>query len=407
MKDVRIEKLEVNFGPRTVLQEVSLSIEKGRFVTIVGPNGCGKTTLLRSITAAVKKTGGAVYLHGTEVEQLAQRERAKSLAVVPQNTDVAYEFSCYDVVMMGRYAHIKRWQGEQIKDREMVEVAMMQTNVAYLRDRKFTEISGGERQRVILAQALAGEPTVVLLDEPVSNLDPQYQIEILDTMKRLSVEKKLTVIAVLHDLNLASMYSDEIIMLQAGKVVGIGTPEVVLTKENIERVFATEVLVSPSPVMNKPHIYAKSKGFFLDEKEKLHLICGGGSGTPYMHQLFHLGYQLSVCVLNEGDLDWQTLKEFGLPMLEEKPFAPISPESYQAHLKLLQAADAIIVCPSYFSPANLPNLTILLEPVLAEKKVYLLASETSADRDFAAGEVTRVYQILSQRPNCEQGLKLW
>ena len=139
---------------------------------------------------------------------------------------------------------------------------MQTTNVEHLRDRFFTEISGGERQRVVLAQAIAQDPEVILLDEPISNLDPQYQVEILDTVKRLSIEQGLTVIAVLHDLNFASMYSDRIILMDDGRIYKSGIVEEVLTADNIRKVFDTEVLVSRSPVINRPHIYSKSRGFF-------------------------------------------------------------------------------------------------------------------------------------------------
>ncbi len=315
---VRVNELNVSFGRHEILRDINLDIKKGEFVTILGPNGSGKTTLLKSISNLIKTGKDVIWVDNQDVFLLKAKEKARKLSVVPQNTDVTYEFTCYDVVMMGRYPHINRLKGETQKDKDAANSAMETTNVYYLKDRLFTEISGGERQRVILAQAIAQEPQVILLDEPISNLDPQYQIEILDTIKKLSIEKKLTVIAVLHDLNLASMYSDQVILMDRGEIFQKGTAEEVLTKENIKKVFDADVLVSPSPVINKPHIYSKSRGFFQKTREKLHIVCGGGSGSDLIHELHHKGYKLNVCVLNQGDLDWKTAREYGLEMVEEK-----------------------------------------------------------------------------------------
>lgn len=399
---IRINDLSVSFGNHQVLKNIDLEIDKGEFVTIIGPNGSGKTTLLRSIANAIKGSGGSVLIEGADICMMKPKEKAKKLSVVPQNTDVAYEFTCYDVVMMGRYPHISRLKGETEKDIEVVEESMRLTNVTHLRDRLFTEVSGGERQRVILAQAISQEPKVILLDEPISNLDPQYQIEILDTIKALSLEKKLTVVAVLHDLNMASMYSDRIVLLDEGRIFKTGSVEAVLTKENIMAVFDALVHVSPSPVINRPHIYSKSKGFALKEKKKIHIICGGGSGSNIIHELHHRGFSLSICVLNQGDMDWKIAKEYMLDIVEEKPFADISQESYEKNLENILEADQVIVCPVYFGSLNIKNLSILLEEELSEMPITFIGLEGFEDRDFVEGESIKIIETLLLRPNCER-----
>lgn len=399
---IKISNLSVSFGSNEVLKNINLEIHKGEFVTILGPNGSGKTTLLRSIANAVKSSGGSILIEGQDICLMKPKEKAQKLSVVPQNTDVAYEFTCYDVVMMGRYPHIARLKGESQKDIEVVEESMRLTNVSHLRDRLFTEISGGERQRVVLAQAITQEPKVILLDEPISNLDPQYQIEILDTIKSLSLEKNLTVVAVLHDLNMAAMYSDRIVLLDQGKVYKIGTVEQVLTKENITKVFDTPVYVSQSPVINKPHIYSKSKGFGTKTKEKIHIICGGGSGINIIHQLYHNGYILSICVLNQGDMDWKIAKEYKLNMVEEKPFVEIREQSYKKNLENILDSDHVIVCPAYFGHLNIKNLSILLEPTLENMPITFVNVEDYKQRDFVDGESIKIIEALLQRSNCER-----
>ena len=280
---------------------------------------------------------------------------------------------------------------------------MQTTNVEHLRDRFFTEISGGERQRVVLAQAIAQDPEVILLDEPISNLDPQYQVEILDTVKRLSIEQGLTVIAVLHDLNFASMYSDRIILMDDGRIYKSGIVEEGLTAGNIRKVFDTEVLVSRSPVINRPHIYLKSRCFFEIPKEKIHIICGGGSGSDLMHQLHHLGYRLSVCVLNQGDMDWQTAKDYGLEMVEESPFRPVSEESYRKNLENIISADAVIICPVCFGYMNLANIEILCEPQLKDKEIYMIEEVDYRARDFTDGRASEILSGLMERKTCRKG----
>lgn len=254
-----IKDLNVSFGKHEILKNVNLEINRGKFITIVGPNGSGKTTLLKSISKLINIEQNVIYINGKDLNSIKVRDMAKQISVVPQNTDVTYEFTCYDVVKMGRYPYVNRFKGETEEDIEIVKSAMQKTKVEHLKDRFFTEISGGERQRVILAQAIAQEPDIMLLDEPISNLDPQYQIDILDTIKQLSLDEELTVVAVLHDLNFAAMYSDQIVLLKDGKIFKTGEVSQILTESNIKHIFDTEVMVYKSPVVDGPHIYSKSK----------------------------------------------------------------------------------------------------------------------------------------------------
>lgn len=403
MKIVKVEGLNISFGKQDVLKNINLEIEKGEFVTILGPNGSGKTTLLRSISNMTEIGKNVVWVDRQDIFLMKSKERAKLMAVVPQNTDVTYEFTCYDVVLMGRYPYVGRLRGETEEDKTIALKAMQTTNVEYLKDRLFTEISGGERQRVILAQAITQDPSVILLDEPISNLDPQYQVEILDTIKKLSIEQKLTVIAVLHDLNFASMYSDRIVLMEEGKIFTTGTVEEVLTRENIKKVFDVDVLVSKSPVINRPHIYSKSKGFFEKPKGKVHIICGGGSGSNLIHELHHLGYIISVCVLNQGDVDWKLAKDYGLEMVEESPFRAISEESYKKNLDNIISADAVIICPVYIGFMNIANLEVLCEPELMEKEIYIMEGGDFRDRDFTDGRAGEILSSIMKRKTCRKG----
>lgn len=253
---IQVEKLSFSYELKKVLEQVDMNIKKGSFFSIVGPNGSGKSTLLKVISAALKPQKGVVYLGGKNIDNMKSRSIAKLLSFVPQNTSLEFDFKVSDVVLMGRYPYVNKLRGETQEDIEIAEKAMQYTNTTHLRDRSFMELSGGERQRVILAQALAQESDILILDEPVSHLDIQHQVEILNLIKKMCVDKKLTAITVLHDLNMASAYSDYIVMMKEGEVKLQGTPFETLTASNIKRIFSIDVYVSVSPVGNKPYIYA-------------------------------------------------------------------------------------------------------------------------------------------------------
>ncbi|HWR60748.1 MAG TPA: ABC transporter ATP-binding protein, partial [Clostridia bacterium] len=226
---MRIEGLSFGYDLKKVLEQIDMSIRKGSFFCLVGPNGSGKSTLLKLITAALKPDKGVVYLEGRNINQMKNREMAKLISFVPQNTALEFDFKVMDVVLMGRHPYINKLRGETREDIDTAEKAMQYTNTAHLRDRSFMELSGGERQRVILAQALAQEPEILVLDEPVSHLDLQHQVEILNLIKKMCIDMKLTAVTVLHDLNMASAYSDYIVMLKDGRVRLQGTPFETLT----------------------------------------------------------------------------------------------------------------------------------------------------------------------------------
>ncbi len=203
MLDIR--SISVNYGAIKVLEDVSFIAEKGECIGIIGPNGSGKSTLLKTLSKILKPSSGKVVLCDKELERYSAKELAKNMAVVPQDTNIDFDFTCLEVVLMGRNPHMKRFELEGKKDMDIARESMVLTNTWHLRERPLTEISGGERQRVIIARALAQEPSVLLLDEPVSHLDINHQIEILDLVERLKKERGLVVIVVLHDLNLAAV----------------------------------------------------------------------------------------------------------------------------------------------------------------------------------------------------------
>jgi iron complex transport system ATP-binding protein len=254
MGAIEIRNLSWNFENKSILKNIYLNFEKGEFTSILGPNGSGKTTLLRTISTWLKPRKGTIYLEGKDVLLFSSKELSKHMAFVPQNTNIDFEFSALDIVLMGRWTHLKNLENEGLKDLEIAREAMNITNTWEFRDRTINTLSGGERQRVIIARALATQAKILIMDEPVSNLDIYHQMEILNIIKSLQHDKKLTVVTVLHDVNLASQYSDKIVFMKDGFIKSYGVPEKVLTRENINDVYDIDVYMTRHPVMDCPYV---------------------------------------------------------------------------------------------------------------------------------------------------------
>ena len=243
-----IEINDLNFSyEEEVLSNININIEKGKFYSILGPNGSGKTTLLRLISKALDINNSVIFLEKEDINQINTKALSKKMAVVPQSTEIEFDFSVQDIVMMGRTPHIKRFSSEGVNDIKISNQAMKSTNTWNLRKKKINELSGGERQRVIVARAIAQDTDIILLDEPVSHLDIHHQIEIMNQIRQLNQNNNITIITVLHDLNLAAAYSDYIILMHNGKVHSCGSPTKILNEETIKNVYDLDVYVTKNP----------------------------------------------------------------------------------------------------------------------------------------------------------------
>jgi len=242
---MRLEIQGVSFAYDSVdvLSEISLDVQERQIVGVIGPNGSGKTTLLKCINRVLKPRLGTVLIDDRDLKELSRKEIALEVGVVPQNSEIRFPFSVMDVVMMGRTPALQTFERETRRDMEIVEVAMRMTNVLKLADREIDQVSGGERQRVIIARALAQKPKVLLLDEPTLHLDVNHLLEVLDLVRDLVRDERLTVIMVSHDLDLAARYCDRLIMLSDGEIRAAGTVEKVLTPLNLDDVFRIKAYV--------------------------------------------------------------------------------------------------------------------------------------------------------------------
>jgi iron complex transport system ATP-binding protein len=249
-----IQSLIVSYGERTVLDNLTLSITTGEVLAVVGPNGVGKSTLVRALSGVLPLRGGQVTLNGRDLTRLSTMQRARLMAVVPQARELPAAYTVYQTVLLGRTPYLS-WLGNAGQsDHAIVHQALEQTQSLDLAERRVGELSGGEQQRVLLARALAQDAPVLLLDEPTTHLDLQHQSNLLNLVRTLARQKELTVLMVLHDLNVASLYADQVALMLAGRVFASGLPSKVFTSENLTTVYRVPVNVIPHPEYGKPLI---------------------------------------------------------------------------------------------------------------------------------------------------------
>ncbi|KMM36713.1 adenosylcobinamide amidohydrolase [Guptibacillus hwajinpoensis] len=238
-----------------VLHDLSFNVEKGELLGIVGPNGSGKTTIFKMVSGILKAQAGEILLKEKTIASYSAKQLAKVLAVLPQHAEQAFPYTVKETVSLGRYAHHTGWfQMWSEHDETVVQKTMEQTGIAQFQDHYVNELSGGERQRVFLAQALAQEPEILLLDEPTNHLDLSYQKELLDLLKKWTRETGLTVISIFHDLNLAGLYCDSLLLLENGKINLHNKPNEVLNEERIQTVYRTTIEKHPHPTVPKPQM---------------------------------------------------------------------------------------------------------------------------------------------------------
>ncbi|MCL1977070.1 MAG: ABC transporter ATP-binding protein [Candidatus Bathyarchaeota archaeon] len=268
-----VNNLSFGYAGGSILKNVDLNVGLGELVAIVGPNGSGKSTLLKCINRILKTKPNSILIDGQDTSKLTIKELSKLMGYVPQTSISAFPFTVFDVVMMGRKPYVHWSIGE--RDNDIVFQMMTLLGIDHLAMRQFSELSGGEQQKVIVARALAQQPQILLLDEPTSSLDIRHQLEILCILKGLTQSKGHAVIVSIHDLNLASRFCDKLFMLKRGCIYAMGTPEEVLTAQNIEAVYGIKADVSTSitgkpvvmPLVSDFNDFTSKVSFFFEEKE--------------------------------------------------------------------------------------------------------------------------------------------
>lgn len=376
----------VGYGEKTVLRDVSFQVKKGEYVALIGSNGTGKSTLIKCVSGLLPLNSREIEICGKNSRKLKPKERARMVAVVPQSYYVDYDFTVEDIVMMGRNPYIDFRHRESQEDREIAERAMKLTKTDMFRNRLYNQLSGGERQRVILARAITQQPEIILLDEPTSALDLHHQIEVMELIRQLNEKEHITVLAVLHEINLASRFCSRIVILKDGKVKADGTPREIINRQEMEELYEMRLLVKNNPLIEKSEIIPIR---VMDEKQtakplRIHVICGEKGGVRILEQLTNMGHAVTAGVVNRESDDAEICEYLDIPRVEIGSFQTVGQEELAKNLELMKDADAVIVADIPFGEANIRNLDGL-EHVKGELYIH----KNILNQDFTHGQLQR------------------
>lgn len=390
---VAAKKVSYSIGDNKLLNNVDFSINEGDFVGLIGPNGAGKTTLLKAISRLLKINNGAISINGNDLDKITAKALARSVGQVQQIAPNTHGFKGIEVVLMGRYPHLNKFQVERESDRKIARNAMDFTQTLDFAERSVSTLSGGEQQRIFIARALAQQGDTLLLDEPTANLDLQHQTRIFDQVKSLA-KKGVTILAAIHDLNIAARYCDRLILMSNGSLLKDGKPEEVLTSTNIQKAFDVETAVYFDPVTHELTIHPMEPidqdAQIIRHGKRIHLISGHGSGTKMMHILHRRGLKVTAGVLNNDDVDQITASSLGLENISIPPFTPIDDKSYERNNRLIADADATIMTNISIGPSNIRNI----ESLIHARHVISLNETPLEMRDHTQNQATKIIASL-------------
>lgn len=394
---LRAEAIVAGYNHTPIVHDATLEVAPGQVVALLGPNGSGKTTFLRTLARTLQPLAGARWLEQRPYEAYSPTEFARLVAYAPQETPAEMGFTVAELVMMGRYPHQKGFWSASRADWQAVHHAMAQAAISHLAQRTISQLSGGERQRVNLARALAQNARYLLLDEPTAHLDLHHQTQLMHMLQHHARQQGVGVLVVLHDLNLASQYADWIALMHRGRLVAQGAPETVLEPTMLEQVYQTPVLCQTNPLTGKPLVFALSPNSTpttAPNAPHAFVIAGGGAGAVVYYALMTAGWRISTGVLNLLDTDEEVARALRLTHITEQPFSPIGDDAYHRAQQLAQTADAIVIAETPFGWGNLRNLELAAWAQAQGKPIYALATMPIEKRDFTQGAAAQLWNAL-------------
>jgi len=394
---IKVSNLSFSYNENPTLKDVSFEVLENSFVSVLGPNGAGKSTLVNLLSKVLPVSEGDIIIEGKNINDLNHQEIAKKIAVVPQYSNIGFNFSVYETVLMGRYPYLNRFTGEKPADFKIVEEVMDLTHTDIFKNRKYNELSGGEKQRVIIAQTLAQNTPIIILDEPTSHLDINFQIEFMELFYSLHKKSGKTIIGIFHDINLAIQYSEKIMLLKDGGIYSYGNVADVVNRANIMSVFNSDVYIGRNPFTGKLYVSPNFNLRFQHTPEakkkeiKIHVIGGGGTASPILNILHNSGYIVSIGVVNNLDTDLYTAEQLGVTFVSEAPFSPISEEAYSRNLELIKDSDYVILPCIEFGNGNFLNLVAAKSAIEMSKKLILIDTKKIDSRDYVGGKAVELY----------------
>ncbi len=387
---LRIENLKYNINGRQILKNIDFEVHKGEFIGLIGPNGAGKTTLLKCING-IKKADGRIELGGVHLESMSTRAIASKVAMLHQETTVAFPFTALFIVLSGRYPKLGRLRAETAEDYEIARRCMEYTGTLDMQDRLINTLSGGERQRVLFAKVLAQETDLILLDEPSASLDIAHEEQLFKYSGELCKSGK-AVIAAVHDLKTALRFCTRLVLMKNGEIIADGSPKTVVTRNNLSEAYGVNALVYKNRVTGLIDFHIpgqkSDKGSVL-----VHVIGGGGSSSGVIRQLYEDGFHITAGVFAHGDSDIGCAETFGIRSLVSQPFSEIDEVTLNKNIELVKAADITILCDMPFGQQNIRNL----EAASYARQLVIIEDIAPESRDFTGGRALSMYSKLKER----------
>ncbi|MEG1559615.1 MAG: ABC transporter ATP-binding protein [Clostridia bacterium] len=345
------KQLTVGYDGKPLIRDIEIRLKKGRILTLIGPNGSGKSTILKTITKYIKNIAGTVYIGGFSLDDMTNRDLSYKMSVVLTQKLKTEMMTCEDVVSTGRYPYTGNLGILSEKDKMQVDDAMGLVNIIELKDRDFTQISDGQRQRVLLARAICQEPEIIVLDEPTSYLDIRYEMELLNTLCDMAHRRGIAVIMSLHELDLAERVSDDVICIKGDTISHYGSANEIFKRDLIHDLYdITSGSYNPlfgSIEMQRP-----------EGEPKTFVIAGGGTGIGTYRNLQKKGIPFFTGILQENDVDYQVARDLASVVISERSFERITDATYKKAVESLYICDSLINCLRFYGEMNIKNLEL-------------------------------------------------
>ena len=346
--------LSVGYNGRPLIEHIDIGIHKGGILCLIGPNGSGKSTILRSITRHLAKLGGVVTIDGKDLSGMNNREMAKQVSVVLTDRVDPELLTCWEVVSAGRYPYTNHFGRLSEEDEAVVAQSMEQVNALELRDRRFSQLSDGQKQRILLARALCQQPEVMVLDEPTSYLDIRHKIELLSILRELAVKRQLSVVLSLHEVDLAVKLADVVVLVKGSAIFRCGAPEDVLDEETLRTLY--DIHDGTFDLLLGSVELCGAAG-----ESRVFVVPGAGRGAPCFRSLQKRGIPFSAGILQPGDVDSAVARTLAARTFESEPFSPPSGQVLKSALAAVRTARCVVDAGSPLGPYNRENLTLLQE----------------------------------------------
>lgn len=410
---IRALGLASGYGPRPVVRDVNLAVRPGEFVAVIGPNASGKTTLLKTLASLLRPLGGVVYLDGRPLTELKQREIARRVGVVLTESVKPGRLTVFELVALGRYPYTGPLGRLSENDRGEVMRALRDVGVEHLCNEVFSKLSDGQRQKVMIARALAQDPRVLILDEPVTFLDPKARVDILLSLRRICRERHIAVLASLHEIELALRLADRLLVVHDGFVDSFDSPEEFVAKDGPEALYGLEGDATFSAV----HMAMELRHH--RSRQPVFVIAGAGTGALVYRMLSRLGYPIITGVLHRGDIDYSVASLLRARVVSEEPFRPVSREAFEEAQEAAGESFAAIYTSPPLGPMNSANQ--ILAKLLASCGVPLIvygggAVDGAWRRASTLSEVASALEELEQhrprsgprqvKPSCQSTAQL-